>query len=717
MVFINKRFLEVMTKGNLFPQKRFLIGCPRRGPAGGNRMIDFGVEGEYNSSIVNRRVRMKKCFVLSVMLSVVSLCFGGTFFTPASAPETVYDIHCKVDEKGNFDETIRITLKNTAAQALDYIAFDWDETGDKKFTVTVNRVPLKKVGGFEVKDAKPVIFRLPSPLKQGDRVVLDVKATALFDFRESLEKSGDYALTHWFPRLWWDYKTHADYHVKLELPAPYVVTTSGRRDARSGVWIGKNIRSFAIVFGKKGKLNLLRDEIDGVQVRVLYPAGEKAAACSKVLMTTAKDVVHFYIGRFGFYPAKVISIVPGAPFPWGGYPMASNVVVVHGMQTYPKRGELHWKWITAHEIGHQYFLEWVLEKESHFWLMIGLGIYADREWMYGRELGNSKHENFIKRYVRGVNKRYNTGAVIHPDRRRLVDFDFNNVVEHGKGYSIIAALDLVLGKETFDKVYRRLLKEYKGRELGTADFQRVCEEVSGQNLNWFFDQWVYSSRYLSYSVTSKDSKAAAGSNGKYISTITVVNKGDLDMPVPVRVNFKDGSHRRVFTNRFLKVNRLTFESTSPLDTVKIDPGGVLANVVPPPEMGADDLTLKIKALNWSGEEEKAKMLLKKAIGLEYKRAREWAKLGLNLYGGKYDDEALTAFQHATRCSAAKSTWKMVGWVWQGHIHDLKGEREKAVSCYKEALKHETGQQMQHGQFNMTIDRKWVEKRLKEPFKR
>jgi hypothetical protein len=53
----------------------------------------------------------------------------------------------------------------------------------------------------------------------------------------------------------------------------------------------------------------------------------------------------------------------------------------------------------------------------------------------------------------------------------------------------------------------------------------------------------------------------------------------------------------------------------------------------------------------------------------------------------------------------------------GITKDAQGERDAAVAFFKEALKHDTGQTLQHDQYGLRINRAWVEERLKTPFKR
>jgi hypothetical protein len=61
--------------------------------------------------------------------------------------------------------------------------------------------------------------------------------------------------------------------------------------------------------------------------------------------------------------------------------------------------------------------------------------------------------------------------------------------------------------------------------------------------------------------------------------------------------------------------------------------------------------------------------------------------------------------------------KFAALVWEGHLLDLLGRRTEAVAAYQEALKIPGQPSMRHDQYGMTIDKKWVEERLKTPFQR
>ncbi|MCP4157760.1 MAG: M1 family metallopeptidase [bacterium] len=656
------------------------------------------------------------CFVWGTSPNPV-LQSGVVFFSPQTPVYSHYTIDYHLDEKGNVNASLSIRVRNRGRVALPGLAFSRPAGKGFQFTVSLNGKPLSPMPGVPKESRRPRVFPLPRPLAPGQEIILKVEVRGHLDLPRFLEQDHSYASTGWVPLLWWEYDVHSDYDVKLDLPANLPVITSGRFNPASGRWLGKNIRSFAVVMGRKD-LKILEASAGDVLVRVLVLNDDNARKCANLVLDTAVDVVNFYRQRFGFYPGSTISLVPGGPGAWGGYPMATNVVVIHGMQVFPQKKERHWKWITAHELGHQFFIEHVLEKESHRWLVIGLGIYADREWSAARNPGDFAHKNFMDRFIAGVNKRNDTTAVLHRDALELLDFDFNNVVVHGKGYCIIAALELLMGKEPFYRVYIRLLKEFQGRPLSTGDFQRVCEEVCGQNLDWFFSQWVYSSRFISYSIISQSCDNVPDKPGSYVSTVSVKNAGDMEMPIPVRAYFNDGSSQLLLTNRLLKEESLIFKSNAPLKEVKIDPDGILPNVVPVPEMSVTDLHRVVSKLKYSGQHQLALELFPEAVNLKYAKARGWLKLSFNLYDGKHYKEALIAFRNLEKfLSNPKGSWKMSALAWQGIIHDLTGNRPDALKCYKNALNYAKDKSMKHSQFNMTINAKWLTERLKSPFKR
>jgi len=93
-------------------------------------------------------------------------------------------------------------------------------------------------------------------------------------------------------------------------------------------------------------------------------------------------------------------------------------------------------------------------------------------------------------------------------------------------------------------------------------------------------------------------------------------------------------------------------------------------------------------------------------------AHAWYTLGLKLFADGYLDEAYNSFARAT-----DSTFviRFASLVWMGHIKDLDNQRDQALAFYQQALDAYPGFPVQHDNWNMIIDKTWIEERFRTPF--
>jgi tetratricopeptide (TPR) repeat protein len=188
------------------------------------------------------------------------------------------------------------------------------------------------------------------------------------------------------------------------------------------------------------------------------------------------------------------------------------------------------------------------------------------------------------------------------------------------------------------------------------------------------------------------------------------------MPVPVEVVFEDGSLQRAMTNRLLDKQELVFHAKSALKEAIVDPDGELPNVYPPPDASEQEWAERISALPYTGAGAAALELYRLTAKRDVKEPGAWVRLGLSLYDGAYYTEALDAFARLESASG-DSTLRFMSLVWQGHLLDLTGRRTGAMAKYKAALAVEGNPTMRHDQYDMVINKKWVQARLWTPFKR
>ena len=108
----------------------------------------------------------------------------------------------------------------------------------------------------------------------------------------------------------------------------------------------------------------------------------------------------------------------------------------------------------------------------------------------------------------------------------------------------------------------------------------VAEEVSGQELGWFFDEWLRSTERLDYVLEGVSTHKIGD---KCVTRVAIHNAGKLRMPVDVQVTLKGGEDEEKVTKRFWPLDRrgtLTFVTDRPVKSVVIDPEKVLPDINP-----------------------------------------------------------------------------------------------------------------------------------------
>ncbi|MED5265964.1 MAG: HEAT repeat domain-containing protein, partial [Candidatus Neomarinimicrobiota bacterium] len=71
------------------------------------------------------------------------------------------------------------------------------------------------------------------------------------------------------------------------------------------------------------------------------------------------------------------------------------------------------------------------------------------------------------------------------------DMDLFDSNIYAKGALVLNMLRQLLGYDAFWRVVRNYAKEYQHKNVESQDLKRIFEDITGQNLEWFFDQWVY----------------------------------------------------------------------------------------------------------------------------------------------------------------------------------------------------------------------------------
>jgi aminopeptidase N len=196
-------------------------------------------------------------------------------------------------------------------------------------------------------------------------------------------------------------------------------------------------------------------------------------------------VLEFYSEHIGPYPYEKLAGVQAAGL-GGGMELAS--AIFYGERNVSGRGVDH---LVAHEVAHQWFGDAVTERDwDDIWLSEGFATYFALLFVE-HDAGRDEFVAGLKRSretVLATEKRNPRLAVIHDnvaDTRQIL-----NRLVYEKGGWVLHMLRGRLGTETFWAGIREYYRRHRDGNVSTDDFRRVMEEVSGQDLAGFFQQWL-----------------------------------------------------------------------------------------------------------------------------------------------------------------------------------------------------------------------------------
>lgn len=270
------------------------------------------------------------------------------------------------------------------------------------------------------------------------------------------------------------------------------------------------------------------------------------------------------------------------------YPVAINEAGIAGGMEYPgivfdgitdKGAELYW--VTAHEIGHNWFPMIVgSDERTYGWMDEGFNTFIDvyasdvfnkgeyapkRDGEYAPGGGNPVDE--ILPYLKDPQAPITiTRADAIPEKYR------HPMVYFKPALGLVLLREQILGKDRFDYAFRRYIRSWAYRHPSPYDFFRTMENEAGEDLSWFWREWFFHNWGLDLAV--QDAHASADG-----VDVTIANLDRMALPATLELTWKDGSKQRVAlpVETWLQsgVRTLHFPATQPLVGATIDPDHVL----------------------------------------------------------------------------------------------------------------------------------------------
>jgi aminopeptidase N len=377
-----------------------------------------------------------------------------------------------------------------------------------------------------------------------------------------------------------------------------------------------------------------------------------------------KTMIGAYAGIFGEYPF-LDEKYGHAEFLWGG-----------GMehQTCTSLGYFG-ESVVAHELAHQWWGDMVTCADfHHVWLNEGFATYGEALWV--------EHNSGIGGYHQDINFNayYGPGTIYVPN---LNDWNriFDGSLSYNKASWVLHMLRHVLGDDDFFASLRAYYDQYKYSVATTENFRDVCEAVSGQDLDYFFQEWIYGEYYPSYKYTYTVTPAGGGYDVA-LNLLQTQSWQIFRMPVDVTIQTATTTQTFVVDNSLASQDYQFHVDEAPTN-VSIDKDGWILKQVQAPIVNPafDRGVLVVNGIDWgSYGSELTTAYLDKAFWGDYS-IDFWDVFGEP--GGGYPNTLPAPLGHGSVPPEVIGHYRNVIWVGNNFNGDLSAWLDSPIMSYLE----------------------------------
>lgn len=244
----------------------------------------------------------------------------------------------------------------------------------------------------------------------------------------------------------------------------------------------------------------ISEDVDSMEV-IYYVYPEKLSQ-AQALYPITPSMIEFLANTFGEYPF-LEEKYGMAHFTWGGA-MEHQTCTSMSSTWYAE-------WVVLHELSHQWWGDYITcHNWHHIWLNEGFASYCEALWA-GHEYGESYYHTYMG------SMRYTGGGTIFIEDTTDAWNIFGTIV-YDKGAWVLHMLRHVVGDSTFFDIMRAYYSDprYAYGAAQTEDFQGICEDVSGMDLDYFFEEWIYGEYYPRYQYSWIYESAGSGFYDVYL---------------------------------------------------------------------------------------------------------------------------------------------------------------------------------------------------------
>lgn len=426
---------------------------------------------------------------------------------------------------------------------------------------------LKVQGSAAITDAKGLYFINPKGEEKN-------KPTEIWTQGETEANSA------WFPTIDKPNQKSTE-DITMTVPAKYVTLSNGKLvgqkvngdGTRTDHWKMDLPHAPYLFFMGVGDYTIVKDSYKGKEVS--YYVEKEYGPVARRIFGNTPEMIAFYSRITGVdYPWNKYAQIVGRDYVSGA--MENTTSTLHGESAQQDARELTdgngWEDVIAHELFHQWFGDLVTtESWSNITLNESFADYSETLWneyKYGKDAGDAVNASGLQSYLQ------------QPDNaeKDLVRFYYNDKedvfdqVSYPKGGRILNMLRNYVGDTAFFKSLNLYLTTNKFKSAEAQNLRLAFEEVTGQDLNWYWNQWYYGSGHPKLTIDylySDDKKTVQ-------VIISQTQEGDKIFKLPIAIDIYNGAAKerhKVWVQD--KTDTFSFSYSNRPDLVNVDGDKIL----------------------------------------------------------------------------------------------------------------------------------------------
>lgn len=289
--------------------------------------------------------------------------------------------------------------------------------------------------------------------------------------------------------------------ISMTVPAKYVTLSNGllisqKKNAdgtRTDNWKMDLPHAPYLFFMGVGDFVITKDSYKGKEVSY-YTEKEYAPYARKIFGNTP-EMIKFFSEKLGVeYPWQKYSQIVGRDYVSGA--MENTTATLHQESANQNARELldgnDWEETIAHELFHQWFGDLVTaESWSNITVNESFANYSEYLWdeyKYGKDFADEHNYADMRQYFESGSEQKDLVRFRYSDKEDVFDR-----VSYNKGGRILHMLRNYVGDDAFFKSLNNYLTTNKFKAGEAGQLRLAFEEVTGKDMNWFWNQWYYGS--------------------------------------------------------------------------------------------------------------------------------------------------------------------------------------------------------------------------------